>query len=166
MTAPEQLNLTLRLNGRPVTVTVDGDATLVDVLREDMNVTGVRIGCRNGDCGSCTALVDGRCVKTCVVLAARADGSTVETLESLGDEDHPTPGQPAFLECYSVPGGFCLPGMGYAATALRERDPDPDGARIRDALSGNLCRCTGYHNFVRGVHRAAALRRDRGITDT
>jgi carbon-monoxide dehydrogenase small subunit len=161
MSTPDRLDLTLRLNGRPIGVTVDGDATLVDVLREDLGVTGARIGCRNGDCGVCTALVDDRCVKTCLVLAARADGATVETLEGLGDEDDPTPVQQAFMECYAFQCGFCLPGMVFAATALLDRDPAPDDARIRDALSGNLCRCTGYHNLVRAVHRAAELRRAR-----
>ena len=164
MIPPERVALTLNLNGSRVSATIDGDATLVDVLREDLGVTGVRIGCRNGDCGACTALVDGRCVKTCVVLAARADGVAVETLESLGDEEDPSPVQQAFMECYSFQCGFCLPGMVFAATALLDREPDPDDAQIRDALSGNLCRCTGYHNFIRGVHRAAELRRERGDT--
>jgi carbon-monoxide dehydrogenase small subunit len=166
MTAPEQLDLTLRLNGHAVDVTVDGDATLVDVLRESLGVTGIRIGCRNGDCGVCTAVVDGRCVKTCLVLAARADGAAVETLESVGDEKDPSPVQQAFMECYAFQCGFCLPGMVFAATALLDREPDPDDAEIRDALSGNLCRCTGYHNFVTGVRRAAELRRTRRGTDT
>ncbi|GAA3543917.1 (2Fe-2S)-binding protein [Amycolatopsis ultiminotia] len=154
------LPITLRLNGEDVAATVDADATVVDVLRESFGVTGVRAGCRNGDCGTCTALVDGLCVKTCLQLPGRIDGAEVRTLEHLGTEDDPHPVQQAFLECYSFQCGFCLPGMTFAASALLEHIPDPTDEEIRDALSGNLCRCTGYQNFVRGVRRAGQIRRD------
>jgi carbon-monoxide dehydrogenase small subunit len=158
-TEPEQVAVNLVLNGEQVSALVDSDATLVDALREDFDVTGVRIGCRNGDCGTCTALVDDRCVKTCLVLAGRASGSAVRTLEGQGTDEAPTAVQQAFMECYSFQCGFCLPGMVFAAEALLDVLPDPTEAEIRDALSGNLCRCTGYQNFVRGVHRAAEIRR-------
>ncbi|WP_236792236.1 (2Fe-2S)-binding protein [Amycolatopsis sp. GM8] len=160
MTELPELPLTLVLNGKEVSATVDADATVVDVLREEFGVTGVRAGCRNGDCGTCTALVDGRSVKTCLQLPGRIHGADVQTLESIGTPDHPHPVQRAFLECYSFQCGFCLPGMTFAAITLLEHTPDPTDAQIRDALSGNLCRCTGYENFVRGVRRASRLMRE------
>jgi aerobic-type carbon monoxide dehydrogenase small subunit (CoxS/CutS family) len=162
MTEPEQMILSLVLNGEQVSAPVDGDATLVDALRESFDVTGVRIGCRNGDCGTCTALVDDRCVKTCLLLAGRASGSEIRTLEGQGTEETPTAVQQAFMECYSFQCGFCLPGMVFSAEALLDRVPDPTDVQIREALSGNLCRCTGYQNFVRGVHRAAEIARGGG----
>jgi aerobic-type carbon monoxide dehydrogenase small subunit (CoxS/CutS family) len=162
MTGPEQVALTLLLNGEHVSAVVDSDATLVDALRESFGVAGVRIGCRNGDCGTCTALVDGRCVKTCLVLAGRASGREVRTLESQGAQGAPTAVQQGFMECYSFQCGFCLPGMIFAAEVLLDQIPNPTDADIRDALSGNLCRCTGYQNFIRGVHRAAEIRRQNG----
>jgi aerobic-type carbon monoxide dehydrogenase small subunit (CoxS/CutS family) len=150
----------LHLNGEAVSAVVERSATLVDVLRDDFGVTGVRAGCRNGDCGTCTALVNGDCVKTCLMLAGRASGQEVRTIESLGTADNPSPVQQAFMECYSFQCGFCLPGMILSATELLERVPEPTDAEIRDTLSGNLCRCTGYENFIRGVQRASQIIKD------
>jgi carbon-monoxide dehydrogenase small subunit len=154
----QQLNLIV--NGQAQVVTVPSDAILVDVLRENLCVKGVRVGCRNGDCGTCTAYVDNACVKTCMIFAGRVDGQAIRTIESLGTEQDPTPVQRAFMECYSFQCGFCLPGMILSATDLLERQPNPSDGQIRDTLSGNLCRCTGYENFVRGVRRASDIMRE------
>jgi carbon-monoxide dehydrogenase small subunit len=143
------------VDGVIVQVDPDPEDTLVDVLREELGVTAVRAGCRNGDCGTCTAIVDGRCVKTCLVLAGRADGARVDTLSGLGTEADPHPVQEAFMVEYAFQCGFCLPGMILSAVTLLEHDPSPTDAEIRDALSGNLCRCTGYANAIRAVRRAA-----------
>jgi aerobic-type carbon monoxide dehydrogenase small subunit (CoxS/CutS family) len=152
--------LDLHLNGKAASAMVESSATLVDVLRDDFGVTGVRAGCRNGDCGTCTALVNGDCVKTCLMFAGRASGQDVRTIESLGTADNPSPVQQAFMECYSFQCGFCLPGMILSATGLLERVPEPTDTEIRDTLSGNLCRCTGYENFIRGVQRASQIIKD------
>ena len=165
MTSFEQ-QFDVTLNGASVSATVSGDAILVDVLREDFGLRGVRVGCRNGDCGTCSAFVDDSCVKTCMIFARRADGANIRTIESLGTEEHPSPVQQAFMECYSFQCGFCLPGMMLSAAALLDREQDPTDAEIRDALSGNLCRCTGYENFVRGVRRAAQIIQERDQEET
>ncbi|MCP2624416.1 (2Fe-2S)-binding protein [Mycolicibacterium smegmatis] len=154
----DTVDISVEVDGDPAHLTVEADLTLLDVLREELGRTEVRAGCRNGDCGTCTAVVDGRCVKTCLILAARADGARVKTIATLSDGDRPDAVQRAFMEQYGFQCGFCLPGMLLAATDLLDRDPNPSAAAIRDALSGNLCRCTGYTNAVRTVQRAAELR--------
>ncbi|RSD10226.1 (2Fe-2S)-binding protein [Amycolatopsis eburnea] len=151
----DAVTITLEVDGRAETVTVDADTTLVDLLREKFGSTAVRAGCRNGDCGACTAVVDDRCLKTCLVLAGRADGTSVTTIANLGTEEQPSPVQRAFMAEYAFQCGFCLPGMLLAAEGLLARTKNPSDAEIRDALSGNLCRCTGYVNVVRAVRRAA-----------
>lgn len=153
----ETVTIDLLVDGRQVHLTVDADLTLLDVLREELGLNEVRAGCRNGDCGTCTAVVDGRCVKTCLLLAARIDGARVDTIASLADDDEPNPVQRAFMEEYAFQCGFCLPGMLLSATDLLDRDPHPADASIRNALSGNLCRCTGYTNAVRAVKRAIEI---------
>lgn len=154
----DMVDIHVEVDGSPAHLTVDADLTLLDVLREELGRTEVRAGCRNGDCGTCTAVVDGRCVKTCLILAGRADGARVQTIAGLADGDQPGPVQQAFMEQYGFQCGFCLPGMLLVATDLLDREPHPSVAAIRDALSGNLCRCTGYTNAVRAVQRAAELR--------
>jgi carbon-monoxide dehydrogenase small subunit len=158
-TADDFVAIDLHVDGKDVRLTVAADLTLLDVLREEIGLATVRAGCRNGDCGACTAMVDGRCVKTCLMLGARADGATVQTIADLADGDEPSPVQRAFMEQYGFQCGFCLPGMLLSATDLLDRNPEPCAAQIREALSGNLCRCTGYANAVRAVERAAELRR-------
>lgn len=157
--AADTVTVELTVDGTDARLTVAADLTLLDVLREELGSTAVRAGCRNGDCGVCTAMVDGRCVKTCLILAGRADGATVQTIAALADGAEPSPVQQAFAEEYGFQCGFCLPGMLLSATDLLDRNPDPSAAQIREALSGNLCRCTGYVNAVRAVTRAAELRR-------
>ena len=157
----DAITIALHVDGMDERLTVSADLTLLDVLREELGLTEVRVGCRNGDCGACTAIVDGRCVKTCLILAGRADGTRVETIAHLADGDEPSPIQQAFMEQYGFQCGFCLPGMLLSATDLLDRTPEPSVAQIRDTLSGNLCRCTGYVNVVRAVGRAAELRRQQ-----
>lgn len=160
-TADDTVTVDLHIDGKDVQLTVAADLTLLDVLRENLGRTEVRAGCRNGDCGACTAMVDGRCVKTCLMLAGRVDGASVQTIADLADGDEPSPVQRAFMEQYAFQCGFCLPGMLLSATDLLDRTPEPSAEQIRDALSGNLCRCTGYANAVRAVGRAAELRRQQ-----
>jgi carbon-monoxide dehydrogenase small subunit len=154
----DAVTIGMHVDGRAVRLTVDADMTVLDVLREQLGLTEVRAGCRNGDCGTCTAVVNGQCVKTCLMLAGRVDGARVETIASLAHGEEPSPVQRAFMEEYGFQCGFCLPGMLLSATDLLDRDPDPSAEQIRDTLSGNLCRCTGYVNMVRAVQRAAKLR--------
>lgn len=154
--------LALTLDGTPRSAEVEARSTLAEALRRDFGVTGLRVGCANGDCGSCTARVDGACVKTCLMLALRADGADVATLQGLADGEDLHPVQQAFLERRSFQCGFCLPGMVLASIDLLARCPRPTEEQARAALAGSLCRCTGYHDIVRGVLRAAELlsRRD------
>lgn len=153
----DTVTIDLHVDGADARLTVAADLTLLDLLREELGRTEVRAGCRNGDCGACTAMVDGRCVKTCLMLAGRVDGARVRTIAGLADGDEPSAVQRAFMEEFAFQCGFCLPGMLLSATDLLDRDPTPSAAQIRDTLSGNLCRCTGYVNAVRAVERAAEL---------
>jgi aerobic-type carbon monoxide dehydrogenase small subunit (CoxS/CutS family) len=158
--------LRLTVNGRVERVRIEDRATLVDVLREQLRLTGTHIGCRNGDCGACTVEVDGRIQKACIVLAASVDGSAVTTVEGLADPDRPLP---ALHRCLwaadAFQCGFCLPGHLFALRDLLKETPEPDEREIRGALVGNLCRCTGYVNLVRGA-LAAAARPDAGTPGT
>ena len=154
-TSREILHLTI--DGHPASAETDPAGTLAEALREDFGVTAVRLGCLNGDCGTCTAIVNGRYTKTCLVLPHRAEGVEVRTIAGLGTATAPSAVQEAFVAEYAFQCGFCLPGMLLSSQALLERDPDPTEKDIRDALSGNICRCTGYHNAVRAVRRAAEM---------
>ncbi|RLB54716.1 MAG: hypothetical protein DRI34_11630 [Deltaproteobacteria bacterium] len=146
------------LNGSPVEVKLEGFRRLIDVLREDLGLTGTKEGCGQGECGACTVLVDGRPVNSCLYPAAEVDGRRVTTIEGLERQ----PGrlsvlQRAFVEQGGIQCGFCTPGMILSAQGLLERNPHPDDGQIRRALSGNLCRCTGYLQIVAAVRRAAEL---------
>jgi carbon-monoxide dehydrogenase small subunit len=149
--------LELTVDGVPLTATVDPGRTLLRVLRDDLGRTGTKEGCDDSECGACMVLVDGRPVNSCSYLALQAAGRNVTTVEGLagpGDELHPL--QRAFLEGGGIQCGFCTPGMLISAAALLAADPDPTDDAIRDALAGNLCRCTGYQPIIRAVQRAAA----------
>lgn len=160
---PEEIPFSARINGTDRSSPIDPRARLVDVLRERFDVRGVRVGCGNGDCGSCTALVDGVPRKSCLLLAAQAEGRSVETLESLaGDGGELNPLQRAFVESYAFQCGFCIPGMVMSAMDLLSRNEDPSDEDVRQAIDGNICRCTGYQNIVAAVRRAADSRRDDG----
>jgi len=149
----------------PVSLTVNGVAheavveprkILADLLREDCRLTGTHIGCEHGVCGACTVLVDGRAVRSCLVFAVQVDGSEVTTVEGLAADGELTPVQQAFQQEHGLQCGFCTPGFVMSVTAFLRDRPDPSDEEIRDALSGNLCRCTGYQGIVRAVRRAAS----------
>lgn len=150
--------------GTSVTITVNGDEQEAEVeprlllaqfLRENLNLTGTHIGCDTTSCGACTILLDGKSVKSCTVLAVQADGCEVTTIEGLADGDNLHPVQEGFWEKHGLQCGFCTPGMIMSAVALLEDNPNPSEEDIRNGLSGNVCRCTGYHNIVLAIQYAA-----------
>jgi aerobic carbon-monoxide dehydrogenase small subunit len=147
------------VNGDRRELDVEPRRLLVQVLREDLDLTGTHVGCDTSQCGACTVTVDGRAIKSCTMLAVQADGSTVRTIEGLanGSELHPL--QAAFWEKHGLQCGFCTPGMIMAAADLLERTPDPSDDEIRHAIDGNYCRCTGYQNIVAAIREAAATLR-------
>jgi carbon-monoxide dehydrogenase small subunit len=161
---PDEPTIALTVNGEPRSVEADPRWLLVDLIREGCDLKGTHIGCLAGDCGACTVRVDGAIVKSCLSLAAAAQGTVVETIESLADGDRLSDVQQEFWDEYGFQCGYCLPGMLFAAEDLLDRDPDPDEAAIRHAIDGNLCRCTGYHGIVRAV-RAVADRRRRDAVE-
>jgi carbon-monoxide dehydrogenase small subunit len=143
-----------RLNGVVTEVAVDGSQSLLRVLREDLGLTGTKDACEQGECGSCTVLVDGEPVCSCLVMAADAEGADVVTIEGLTPEDGLSPVQEALLEEGAVQCGYCTPGIVVAATHLLEHNPDPSEEEVREALAGNVCRCTGYGAIIRGIRGA------------
>ena len=149
----------LVVNGVPRTVDVEPRRLLVQLLREDLGLTGTHVGCDTSQCGACTVLVDGLAVKSCTVLAVQADGSAVTTVEGLASAGALHPLQQAFWEKHGLQCGFCTPGMLMAAANLLARDADPSEATIRHAIEGNICRCTGYQNIVAAIREAAAMLR-------
>jgi aerobic carbon-monoxide dehydrogenase small subunit len=149
----------LVVNGVPRTVQVEPRRLLVQLLREDLGLTGTHVGCDTSQCGACTVHLDGRAVKSCAVLAVQADGSSITTIEGLAPEGGLHPLQQGFWDKHGLQCGFCTPGMIMCAADLLARDPDPDEADVRHAIEGNYCRCTGYHNIVRAVMAAAATMR-------
>ena len=150
-TYPLQMNL----NGKNVGTTVEASATLSTVLREKLGLTGTKIGCEEGECGACTVLVDGQPINSCIYPALKAAGRRVLTVEGLarGDELHPL--QRAFVEHGAVQCGYCTPGILLSAVALLDRNPHPSDAEIRRAISGNLCRCTGYLKIIEAIQAVA-----------
>jgi carbon-monoxide dehydrogenase small subunit len=150
------VDVSLTVNGNPETVTVEPRTLLVHALRDELNLTGTKIGCDTSQCGACTVLVDGRAFKSCTLLAVQLEGASVQTIEGVAREDGLHPVQEAFREHHGFQCGFCTPGMVMASLDLLARDPDPDDHAIRRALAGNLCRCTGYQTIVDSVRAAAA----------
>ena len=151
------VTLSLIVNGKPVSAEIDPRTLLVDLLRNELGLTGTHVGCDTGQCGACTVHVDGSAIKACTILAAQAQGSTVVTIEGLAEADgtmHPM--QAAFKECHGLQCGFCTPGMVMSAIDLVQRYPQATEQTIREELEGNLCRCTGYHNIVKAVRQGAA----------
>ncbi len=148
-------DVTLRVNGELRTASVAPETTLLELLRNTFNLTGAKLGCDVGDCGACTVLVDGQAVNACLMLALQADGRAVLTIEGLAGRERLHPIQRAFEERASLQCGFCGPGVILAAKALLDHVPDPSAHEIRDALAGNLCRCTGYAKMIEAVKDAA-----------
>jgi carbon-monoxide dehydrogenase small subunit len=143
------------LNGRQVVLEVDPWASLVEVLRDQLGLTGTKVGCNAGDCGSCTVLIDNEPFASCLVPAYKVEGREVLTVEGLAQGDQLHPLQEAFLDEGAVQCGFCIPGMLLTAKALLDRNPDPSRQEIRGAIAGNLCRCTGYEQIIDAVQLAA-----------
>ena len=148
-------HITATVNGDPVEYLCEPEQTLLDVLRDELDMTGTKEGCGTGDCGACSVLLDGRLVCACLVLGAEAAGREVATVEGLADGDRLHPLQKAFLQHAALQCGICTPGFLVAAKALLERNPDPSEHEVRYELAGNLCRCTGYDKIVRAVLAAA-----------
>ena len=155
---PQRL-VTVTVNDEQHKVMVEPRVLLVHLLREGLGLTGTHIGCDTTNCGACTVLVDGRPVKSCTMLAVQADGRAVRTVEGLGTRSELSPVQEGFREEHGLQCGYCTPGMMISATALLQRNPNPTEDEVRWALSGNLCRCTGYQNIVKAVLWAAAKAR-------
>ena len=152
----ERLTVRLTVNGRPVEHAVEARRSLADFLREDLGLTGTHVGCEHGVCGACTVLVDGRSARACLLFAAQLDGRDVTTIEGLTPADGLSPLQECFHACHAMQCGFCTPGMIVTATELLAQEPAPSTEAIREAISGNLCMCTGYVNIVRAIAQAAA----------
>ena len=148
-----------RVNGESIEHMIPADRTLLRFLRDDLGLTGTKCGCEIGECGACTVLLDGNPVCSCLVLAVAIDGSAVVTVESLADGDKLSDLQDVFLEHDAVHCGFCAPGLLMSAEALLRQNPAPTELEIRTAISGNLCRCTGYVQIVEAIQDAAARRR-------
>jgi carbon-monoxide dehydrogenase small subunit len=151
--------VTIRINGETRTASVPDETTLLALLRDQFQLTGAKQGCDVGDCGACSVIVDGKCVNACLMLAAQADGREVLTIEGLATLERLHPVQKAFEEHAALQCGFCGPGVILSAKALLDEHPDPTPREIRDALAGNLCRCTGYTKMIEAVQDAARMLR-------
>ena len=149
------VDVSVTINGESRTESCEARTLLVHFIREQLGQTGTHWGCDTSNCGVCVVSVDGQPVKSCTMLAAMADGSDIVTVEGLEGDDGLHPIQEGFMECHGLQCGFCTPGMMIAAKSLLENNPSPSEHEIRDGLSGQLCRCTGYHNIVKAVQYAA-----------
>ena len=150
--------LKLRVNDRDYEVYTEPNQSLLEVVRDELRLTGAKEGCGTGDCGACTMVVDGRIVTSCLMLAPDAEGTSVRTIEGLAQDGQLHPLQQAFVDRGAVQCGFCIPGMILAGVALMERNPHPSRDEIRRGIAGNLCRCTGYRKIVEAIEDAAAAR--------
>jgi carbon-monoxide dehydrogenase small subunit len=148
--------VSMTVNGKARKATVDPRMLLVHFLRENLRLTGTHIGCDTSQCGACTVTVDGRAVKSCTVFAVQADGSSITTIEGLAPDGQLHPLQTAFWEEHGLQCGFCTPGMIMAAVGLLKDNPAPSEQQIREGISGNFCRCTGYQHIVNAIQRAAS----------
>ncbi len=154
------MQIHLTVNGKPFECDIDAETRLLDLLREELHLTGTKEGCGEGECGACTVLIDGLPVNSCLVLAVQTDGADVVTIEGLADGEHLHPIQQAFVDTGAVQCGFCTPGFIMSAYALLLHTPDPTDEEIKTALEGNLCRCTGYATIIEAVRCAAARMRE------
>lgn len=143
------------LNGKDMELEVEPELLLVDLIRENLGMTGTKIGCGEGECGACTVLLDGETVNSCLVLAVRADGHNITTVEGLAEGEKLHPLQKSFIEEGAVQCGFCIPGMLVCGKSLLDKNPTPTHSEISKQISGNLCRCTGYAKIVKAIEKAA-----------
>ena len=157
--------LSVTVNGKARKATIESRLLLVHFLREQLRLTGTHIGCDTSQCGACTVLVDGRSVKSCTMFAVQADGSTITTIEGLAPEGQLHPLQQGFWEEHGLQCGFCTPGMIMAGVTLLKDNPAPSEREIREGISGNLCRCTGYAKIIQAVQDAAAILRGSKAED-
>lgn len=157
------IEVRFNVNGNDYNVEVRDNETLIETLRERLNLVGTKEGCGKGECGACTVLLNGKAVASCLVLTAQVQGSTVITIEGLGTVDNPSVIQKSFIEQGAVQCGFCTPGMVVSSHALLKENPDPSKEEIKEALSGNLCRCTGYSKIVSAVEDASKKIKEEGI---
>ena len=153
------MRIQLTVNGAKRSFDVEPNTLLLNLLRDEMSLTGTKYGCGIGECGACTVLIDGEAVLACMILAVDADGRRVDTIEGLADGSDPNPIQQAYLDEGAVQCGYCTPGFIMSTKALLDENPAPTEAEIREYLNGNLCRCTGYVNIVKAVQRAAEAMR-------
>ncbi|MFM1650663.1 (2Fe-2S)-binding protein [Brevibacillus sp. B_LB10_24] len=151
-------NVRLKVNGVEHTVSVEPRMLLSDVLRDELGLTGTHVGCEHGICGACTIIMNGRPVRSCLVFGVQANGSELLTVEGLAEDDGPLhPLQDAFWECHGLQCGFCTPGMLMTAYHFLQENPNPSREEIREGISGNLCRCTGYQSIIDAVEQAARI---------
>ncbi len=149
------MKISITVNGTPRDIDVPhANTLLVDVLREQLRLTGTHVGCDTSQCGACTVHLDGRAVKSCAILAAQVDGQSITTIEGIGTPEDLHPMQAAFRDCHALQCGFCTPGMIMSAIDLVENSDKLDNRAVREGLEGNICRCTGYHNIVKAVLQA------------
>lgn len=166
MSGPDRQLITVSVNGTPHELVVESRRTLADVVREDIGLTGTHLGCEHGICGACTVLLDGEPVRACLMFGVQADGCEVSTVEGLaprglGADDELSDLQQAFSRHHALQCGFCTPGFLMLAEAYLGTDPDPDREQVREVVSANLCRCTGYQGIVDAITEVAQTRRDR-----
>ena len=166
--APAKIGVHLEVNGRLHVLAVAPTKTLLEVIREDLGLTGTKQGCDDGNCGACTVLMDGQAVKSCMVLIPLANGKKILTIEGLGNEDNLHPIQQAFIDHFAIQCGFCTPGMILTAKAILDEDPYASEEVIREGMHGNICRCTGYIKIVEAIEAArdkvASAARDNALS--
>ena len=160
----EKVKITFRINGEKVELEVDPEKMLLDVLREQMGLTGTKRGCSKGDCGACTVIMDGKAILSCLTPVLQASGREIVTVEGLAHDGKLHPLQESFLECGAVQCGFCTPGMLLSAKAFLHQNPSPTRPEARAAISGNLCRCTGYTKIIDAIILASENMRGKGGT--
>ena len=157
------MKVRMKVNGNWIEAETGSDRILLDFIREDLGLTGTKKGCEEGECGACTILMNGKAVASCLIPALKADGAEILTVEGLGKKDRLHPLQQAFLEEGAVQCGYCTPGMLLSAKALLDENPEPTVEEVKEAISGNLCRCTGYTKITRAVQVASEkMRKERG----
>ncbi len=154
--------ITFILNGKEMTVEIHPFETLAHMLRERLGLTGTKIGCEEGECGACTVIVDGKTVTSCIYPAMKVDGARVETIEGLSEGEKLHPIQEAFIEHFAVQCGYCTPGFIMSTKALLDKNPEPSEEEIKEAIAGNLCRCTGYYQIMDAIKAAVARTRGKG----